>query len=144
MVHQLVHIMSGADWDSYHTIRRDVLWTARGPDLAAVQPNVGRLFRSFKDINQPTGATSAIGDTPAYNLMSDLTHRYSLFGLGLTSSAGVFYNTERLSNFTYNVAPEGNATLPTPSSIGASRCPVIPKSEMLSENSRNDLRAWVI
>ncbi len=64
-----------------------------------------------KDINQPTGATSAVGDSPAYNIMSDLTHRSSLFGLGLTSSAGVFYNTERLSNFTYDVAPGGNATL---------------------------------
>jgi N-acetylglutamate synthase-like GNAT family acetyltransferase len=30
MVYQLVHITSEADWDSYHTIRRDVLWTARG------------------------------------------------------------------------------------------------------------------
>jgi iron complex outermembrane recepter protein len=64
-----------------------------------------------KDINQPTGTTSAIGDSPAYNIMSDLIHRYSLFGLGLTSTAGVFYDTERLSNFTYNVAPGGNATL---------------------------------
>jgi iron complex outermembrane recepter protein len=64
-----------------------------------------------KDINQPTGSTSAIGDSPAYNIMSDLTHRYSLFGLGLSSTAGVFYNTERLSNFTYNVAPGGDATL---------------------------------
>jgi iron complex outermembrane recepter protein len=64
-----------------------------------------------KDINQPTGSTSAIGDSPAYNVMSDLIHRYSLFGLGLTSSAGVFYNTERLSDFTYDVAPGGNATL---------------------------------
>jgi iron complex outermembrane recepter protein len=64
-----------------------------------------------KDIDQPTGSTSAVGDSPAYNIMSDLIHRYSLFGLGLTSTAGVFYNTERLSNFTYNVAPGGNATL---------------------------------
>ncbi len=64
-----------------------------------------------KDINQPTGSTSAVGDTPAFNVMSDLTHKSSLFGLGLTSSAGVFYDTERLSNFTYNVAPGGNATL---------------------------------
>jgi len=64
-----------------------------------------------KDINQPTGATSAIGDSPSYNVMSDVIHKSWLFGLGLTSSAGLFYNTQRLSNFTYNVAPGGNATL---------------------------------
>ena len=64
-----------------------------------------------KDINQPTGSTSAIGDSPAFNVMSDITRRWGLFGVGLTSTAGLFYNTERLQNFTYNVAPGGDATL---------------------------------
>jgi iron complex outermembrane receptor protein len=64
-----------------------------------------------KDINQPTGSTSAIGNTPAGNIMTDVTHKDTIWGLGFTHFAGLFYNIEGLSNFTYNVAPGGNATL---------------------------------
>ena len=34
-----------------------------------------------RNINQPTGSTSAIGDFPSYNYMSDLTKRGEIFGL---------------------------------------------------------------
>lgn len=64
-----------------------------------------------KDINQPTGSTSAIGNTPAVNVMTDVTHKDRIFGLDFTHFAGLFYNVEELSNFTYNVEPGGNATL---------------------------------
>jgi iron complex outermembrane recepter protein len=64
-----------------------------------------------KDINQPTGATSAVGDSPAANAIADLTQRGNFLGLDATHSAAFFYNTQRLSNFTYNVAPGGNAAL---------------------------------
>jgi iron complex outermembrane recepter protein len=70
-----------------------------------------QLVFDDKDINQPTGTTSAIGNTPALNVMTDVTHKDRIWGLDFTHFAGLFYNVEGLSNFTYNVAPGGNATL---------------------------------
>ncbi len=51
-----------------------------------------------KDISQPTGATSARGTQPAANLISDVTRQGSLFGLGATHFAGLYF-------------PGGDATL---------------------------------
>jgi iron complex outermembrane recepter protein len=70
-----------------------------------------QLLFDDKDINQPTGTTSAIGNTPALNVMSSVIHKDSLWGLDFTHFFGLFYNIEGLSNFTYNLAPGGNATL---------------------------------
>jgi iron complex outermembrane recepter protein len=64
-----------------------------------------------RNINQPTGTTSAIGDFPSYNVASDITHRGQLFGLDATHFAGVYYNTMRSSSDTVNVAAGGNALL---------------------------------
>jgi iron complex outermembrane recepter protein len=70
-----------------------------------------QLVFDDKNINQPTGATSAIGDSPAYNYITDITNRGGLLGLEATHSVGLYYNYQRLSNYTYNVAPGGNAQL---------------------------------
>jgi len=70
-----------------------------------------QLVFDDKNINQPTGTTSAVGDSPAYNFITDLTRRGSLFGLDAAHSVALFYNSQRLTNYTYNVAPGGNATL---------------------------------
>ncbi len=43
-----------------------------------------------KDINQPTGATSAVGDQPAFNLTSGITQRGAFLGLPATHFAQVF------------------------------------------------------
>src|SRR5262249_32303615 len=64
-----------------------------------------------KNINQPTGTTSAIGDSPAVNVQSGLTRQGGLFGFDATHFAQVFFNDQVLNNSTYNVAPGGNATL---------------------------------
>jgi iron complex outermembrane receptor protein len=64
-----------------------------------------------RNINQPTGATSAIGDFPSYNYMSDITRRGEIFGMDSTSYFGGFYNTLVASSDTRNVMPGGNATL---------------------------------
>jgi iron complex outermembrane receptor protein len=60
-----------------------------------------------KNINQPTGATSAIGDSPAYNLLTNLTQRGSFFGLDAVHFVELFYARQRLTNYTWNVAPGG-------------------------------------
>lgn len=64
-----------------------------------------------RNINQPTGLTSAIGDFPSYNYMSDLTKRGEILGLESTTFFGAFYNTLTASSDTWNVMPGGNATL---------------------------------
>ena len=64
-----------------------------------------------RNISQPTGATSAIGDFPSYNYMSDVTKRGEIFGMESTTYFGAFYNTLTASSDTRNVMPGGNATL---------------------------------
>ncbi|MGJ5178943.1 TonB-dependent receptor family protein [Bradyrhizobium oligotrophicum] len=64
-----------------------------------------------RNISQPTGSTSAIGDYPSYNYMSDITKRGEIFGLESTTFFGAFYNTLTASGDTRNVIPGGNATL---------------------------------
>jgi iron complex outermembrane receptor protein len=64
-----------------------------------------------RNINQPTGMTSAVGDFPSYNIISDLTKKTTLLGTDATHYIGVYYNAEQSYNYTYNVAPGGNATL---------------------------------
>jgi iron complex outermembrane receptor protein len=64
-----------------------------------------------KNINQPTGTTSAVGDSPAVNVQSGVTRRGGLFGLEASHFGQVFYSDQVLNNSTYNVAPGGNATL---------------------------------
>jgi iron complex outermembrane recepter protein len=65
-----------------------------------------------KDINQPTGSTSAIGDSPAFNMISDFRSRGpGLFGIETAHYVGFFYNNQRLQNYTYNLIPGGYALL---------------------------------
>ncbi len=70
-----------------------------------------QVVYDVKDIKQPTGATSAQGATPSFNVMSDITRDGSLFGVPATHLAGVFFNRADLNGYTYNVMPGGNATL---------------------------------
>jgi iron complex outermembrane receptor protein len=64
-----------------------------------------------RNISQPTGGTSAIGDFPSYNYMSDVTKRGEIFGLESTTYFGAFYNTLTASSDSRFVMPGGNATL---------------------------------
>ncbi|MEH2534632.1 iron complex outermembrane receptor protein [Bradyrhizobium sp. AZCC 1588] len=64
-----------------------------------------------RNISQPTGATSAIGDFPSYNYMSDVTKRGEILGMESTTYFGAFYNTLTASSDTRHVMPGGNARL---------------------------------
>jgi len=64
-----------------------------------------------RNISQPTGATSSIGDFPSYNYMSDMTKRGEILGLESTTYFGAFYNTLTASSDNRNVMPGGNAKL---------------------------------
>jgi iron complex outermembrane recepter protein len=64
-----------------------------------------------RNINQPTGATSAVGDFISRNWSSQLRHRYDLFGMSATHMMGAYLNTLPSNSNTFNVMPGGNATL---------------------------------
>ncbi len=64
-----------------------------------------------RNISQPTGSTSAIGDYPSYNYMSDVTKRGEVLGMDSTTFFGGFYNTLTVSGDTRNVMPGGNAAI---------------------------------
>ena len=64
-----------------------------------------------RDINQPTSSSSYRGPYPSFNVISDLTHRGTLFGMGSTSLIGVYGNYEDINSFVYNVMPGGGASL---------------------------------
>ena len=64
-----------------------------------------------RNISQPTGTTSAVGDFLSYNVMSHLAHKYSLFGMQATHLVGAFYNYLPNDSDTINLTPGGDATL---------------------------------
>ncbi len=64
-----------------------------------------------RNISQPTGSTSAIGDFPSYNYMSDVTKRGEFLGMDSTTYVGGFYNTMSWSSDTRFLMPPGPATL---------------------------------
>jgi iron complex outermembrane receptor protein len=70
---------------------------------------VGRIqaVADFRDISQPTGSTSARGLFPSGNILADLTHRSTLFGLAATHYGAVFFEYEDIDSDTLNVTPGG-------------------------------------
>ena len=64
-----------------------------------------------RNINQPIGATTAIGDYPSLNAETSLTNRGTLFGFAATHYAAAFVNTLSWKGLTYNVVPGGDAAL---------------------------------
>ncbi len=69
-----------------------------------------------RDISQPTGTTSAIGDYLSYNVIGGLTRRSSFAGLPTLGYLGAFWNYLPVDSFTYNIAPGGNSKLGLPQS----------------------------
>ncbi len=64
-----------------------------------------------RNISQPTGTTSAVGDYLSYNVISGLTRRSTFAGLPTLGYLGAFWNYLPVDSQTYNVAPGGNAKL---------------------------------
>ena len=64
-----------------------------------------------RNINQPTGTTSAIGDYLAYNVSTGITKRSQFAGLPTLAYLGAFWNYLPVDGKTYNVAPGGDAKL---------------------------------
>ena len=72
-----------------------------------------RTQLTFDDrkINQPFYTTSARGDFPGFNFLSDVTRRADLFGLPATGYVALAYNTLDSNQLTYKRAPYGGARL---------------------------------
>ncbi|MBA2125039.1 TonB-dependent receptor [Hyphomicrobium methylovorum] len=64
-----------------------------------------------RNISQPTGTTSSIGDYLSYNLSTGITNRATFAGLPTLQYLGAFWNYLPVDGLTYNVAPGGNARL---------------------------------
>jgi len=64
-----------------------------------------------RDISQPTSATSSLGTYPSFNFQVDLIRGGRLFGLPSTTTVGAFHNVENIRSYTYNLTPDGGATL---------------------------------
>ncbi len=69
-----------------------------------------QLVFDDRDVNQPTGSTTFVGDYPSFNLTSDLTHRGEIAGLPATASIGVNFNELSFGYFVDNITPLGGAT----------------------------------
>src|SRR3569623_348446 len=93
------------------TDRRTIVGARWEHDFANQTTWRNQLVFDDRNINQPTGATSAIGDYPSYNFMSDITHKGQLFGFDSTTYFGGFYITLSWFGDTRNAMPGGNATL---------------------------------
>ena len=86
----------GARWE--HKFDQDTVWRTQ-----AVYDD--------RNINQPTGATSAIGDFPSYNISTDITRKDRIWGVDATHFLGVYYNTMSSTSDSFNVAQGGGARL---------------------------------
>jgi iron complex outermembrane receptor protein len=64
-----------------------------------------------RDISQPTGATSAVGDFVSHAISTHLAQDYSLFGMKARHLVGAFYNYLPNDSDTINLKPGGSATL---------------------------------
>ncbi|WP_267427121.1 TonB-dependent receptor [Methylobacterium sp. GC_Met_2] len=70
-----------------------------------------QLVFDDRNINQPFYTTSARGDFPGFNFLTDVTRRGDLFGLPMTGYVALAYNTLASNQLTYFRAPYGGARL---------------------------------
>jgi iron complex outermembrane recepter protein len=91
--------------------RRTILGARWEHDLDNTTTWRNQFVFDDRNINQPTGSTSAIGDFPSYNFMSDITKRGELFGMDSTTLVGGWYNTLSTTSDTFNLALGGDARL---------------------------------
>ncbi|MET1046099.1 MAG: TonB-dependent receptor [Hyphomicrobium sp.] len=70
-----------------------------------------QLVVDDRNINQPTGTTSSIGDYLSYNVISGISRRSTFAGLPTLGYLGAFWNYLPVDGKTYNVAPGGDARL---------------------------------
>jgi iron complex outermembrane receptor protein len=88
--------------------RRDVFGLRWEHDFDANTKWRTQALYDDKNINQPTGATSALQDEPAVNASTDITQHWSFLGHDATHFAGLYFNRTRYTSYTGNVLPFGD------------------------------------
>lgn len=91
--------------------RRTIVGARYEHDFDAFTTWRTQLVFDDRQINQPVGTTSARGDFPGFNVLTDVTRRADLFGLPATGYVALAYNTLDSHSLTYNRAPYDGARL---------------------------------
>ena len=71
-----------------------------------------------RNINQPTGATTAVGPYPSFAIMTEANQRGSIAGLSSLTTLGFSVNDEFINSYTYNIKPGGSTGLVTQTTFG--------------------------
>jgi iron complex outermembrane receptor protein len=103
------NIAQSADQTGAHrNDRRDVFGLRWEHDLDANTTWRTQFVYDDKNINQPTGATTALNDVPSVNAITDVTQNGSLLGMEARHFLGFYYNRSRATSYTLNVLPYSN------------------------------------
>ena len=86
----------GTRWE--HSFDEDTVWRVQ-------------YVLDDRNISQPTGATSAVGDFISHNVITDMSHRHKIGGFDATYSLGLYWNYLPNESYTFFVAPGGDAQL---------------------------------
>jgi iron complex outermembrane recepter protein len=90
--------------------RRTIVGGRWEHDFSDVTTGRVQLVWDNRDIKQPTGATSAVGTYPSFNLIADVTRKGMFLSRPSVLYAGAFFNTENINASTLNVPASGTAT----------------------------------
>ena len=89
-------VQTTADLAGFHrNDRRDVFGLRWEHDFDKDTKWRTQAIYDDKNINQPTGSTSALQDEPAVNAATDITKQWSLNGHDASSFAGLYFNRTR-------------------------------------------------
>ena len=85
--------------------RRDIVGVRWEHDFDAQTTGRIQVVRDDRNINQPTAATTAIGDYPSINVLADVTRRGDFLGIDATHFLQFTFNRIRYTGYTQPVVP---------------------------------------
>ena len=87
---------------------RDIFGARWEHDFDAQTTGKVQVVYDDRNINQPTAATTALGDYPSVNILADVTRRGDFFGLDATHFLQFTFNRLRYTGYTNTVVPFSN------------------------------------
>lgn len=102
-------VAQSAEQGGFHrNDRRDIFGARWEHDFDAQTTGKVQVVYDDRDINQPTAATTSLGDYPSVNVLADITRRGEMFGLDATHFLQFTFNRLRFTGYTANVVPFSN------------------------------------
>jgi len=102
-------VQSSANVAGFHrNDRRDIVGLRWEHDIDAQTVLRTQVVYDDGNINQPTGATSALSDSPAITASTDVTRHGGLFGRDSTTMFGAWFSKMKSMGYTANVSPIGD------------------------------------